>query len=177
MNFWAGKEYSEAYYITLFLIIPVTVPLIQNLGIEIQRAKNMHRSRSLVYLLISIGNILISIPLIKIFGAIGAAIGTAIALIAGNVIFINWYYHKKIKLDMYYFWKNIISACPSVILSIFIGCTILKLWQIESIINMSIFICVYILVYVVSIYFFGLNKYEKNLIIGIKNKIRKERMK
>lgn len=177
VNFWAGKEYSEAYYITLFLIIPVTVPLIQNLGIEIQRAKNMHRSRSLVYLLISIGNILISIPLIKIFGAIGAAIGTAIALIAGNVIFINWYYHKKIKLDMYYFWKNIISACPSVILSIFIGCTILKLWQIESIINMSIFICVYILVYVVSIYFFGLNKYEKNLIIGIKNKIRKERMK
>lgn len=36
---WAGTNYSEAYPITLLLIVPVTIPLIQNLGIEIQRAK------------------------------------------------------------------------------------------------------------------------------------------
>ena len=36
---WAGEEYEISYYVALFLIIPVTVPLIQNLGIEIQTAK------------------------------------------------------------------------------------------------------------------------------------------
>lgn len=95
VNFWAGAKYEQAYYITLLLIIPVTIPLIQNLGIEIQRAKNMHKSRSLVYLVIAVCNVLLSIPLIYRYGAVGAAIGTAFALVMGNIIFINWYYHRR----------------------------------------------------------------------------------
>ena len=41
----------------------MTVPLIQNIGIEIQRAKNMHQFRSKVYFCMAIGNALVSIPL------------------------------------------------------------------------------------------------------------------
>ena len=44
---WGGEEYGAAYWIALLLIAPVTVPLIQNIGIEIQRAKNMHQFRFL----------------------------------------------------------------------------------------------------------------------------------
>lgn len=47
INVWAGNDYNNAYYVALLLIVPVTVPLIQNLGIEIQRAKNMHKFRSI----------------------------------------------------------------------------------------------------------------------------------
>ena len=39
---WGGDDYAPAYPIALMLMIPTTFPLIQNLGIEIQRAKNMH---------------------------------------------------------------------------------------------------------------------------------------
>ena len=46
---WAGEEYGDAYIVALLLIGPVTVPLIQNLGVEIQRAKNMHKARAVVY--------------------------------------------------------------------------------------------------------------------------------
>ena len=73
----------------------VTVPLIQNLGIEIQRAKNMHKARSAVYLFIAIANVFVSIPLIKLMGPAGAALGTAISLFAGNIIFMNWHYHYE----------------------------------------------------------------------------------
>ncbi len=173
VNMWAGENYSEAYYVTLFLIVPVTIPLIQNLGIEIQRAKNMHKSRAIVYLAISIINILISIPLIRIFGTVGAAMGTAIALIVGNIIFINWYYQSRIKLNMSYFWKNIFKAVPSVIAPGIIGYIILRFWMINSLKKMILFILIYILLYVSSVWYFGLNNYEKNLIRGITNKIRK----
>ena len=47
MRFWGGEGYDDSYYVALFLIIPVTVPLIQNLGIEIQRAKNKHKQERL----------------------------------------------------------------------------------------------------------------------------------
>ena len=46
IHYWAGNGYDEAYYVALLLIIPITVPLIQNVGIEIQRAKNKHQFRS-----------------------------------------------------------------------------------------------------------------------------------
>ncbi len=55
ITLWAGPDYSRSYYMALLLIIPVTIPLIQNLGIEIQRAKNQHKFRSWVYLLLLLG--------------------------------------------------------------------------------------------------------------------------
>lgn len=35
INMWAGNDYDTSYQIALLLIIPVTIPLIQNIGIEI----------------------------------------------------------------------------------------------------------------------------------------------
>ena len=71
---WTSKEYTNAYYITILLIIPISIPLIQNIGISILQAKNLHKFRSLDYLGIAIFNIIISIPLTKHFEGIGAAI-------------------------------------------------------------------------------------------------------
>ena len=68
---WGGEEYAGAYPIALMLLIPVTVPLIQNLGIEIQRAKNMHQFRSKVYFFMALGNVLVSIPLGMRYGGLG----------------------------------------------------------------------------------------------------------
>lgn len=171
IKLWAGPAYVESYYVTLLLIIPVTIPLIQNLGIEIQRAKNMHKSRSLVYLCISIGNILISVPLIKSFGPAGAAAGTAVALILGNIIFINWYYHNKIKLNMVFFWKNIMSALLSVIIPCIIGTIIVNIYHIETAVEMIFFGCIYAGIYIISVWRFGLNDYEKDLIKGLMKRI------
>ena len=44
------------------IMIPYIVPLIQNIGIEIQRAKNMHKFRSIIYFVIALANLGISIP-------------------------------------------------------------------------------------------------------------------
>ena len=44
---------------------------------------------------LSIFDIIISIPLTKYFGGVGAALGTSFGQIVGNVLIINIYYHKK----------------------------------------------------------------------------------
>lgn len=171
--FWAGVEYKQAYLVTLFLIVPVTIPLIQNLGIEIQRAKNMHKSRSLVYLGISVLNVFISIPLIKTFGVVGAAMGTAVALILGNILFINWYYHFKIHLDIIYFWKNIMKTLLSICIPWLIGLLITRFFIIQSFLQMTLFIIFYTCLYFICIWCFGFNSYEKKLIYGIVLKIKR----
>lgn len=48
---WAGEDYSDSFYIGLLLMLAVTVPAFQNVGLEIQKAKNMHKARSIVYFL------------------------------------------------------------------------------------------------------------------------------
>src|SRR5699024_1725394 len=72
IGIWAGENYYGAYPIALILLATITIPLIQNVGIEIQRAKNMHQFRSWVYLFMAVGNFIITIPLIKQFGGFGA---------------------------------------------------------------------------------------------------------
>lgn len=177
VNLWAGPEYSDSYYVTLLLIIPVTVPLIQNLGIEIQMAKNKHKVRSIVYFIISIMNIFISIPLVKIWGPSGAALGTAISLFIGNIVFMNWYYHKHIGLDMFFFWKNIISILPSVILPILFGAFVVHFFDIKNAISIICFALIYVIVYSLSIWKFGMNDVEKEIIKNPISKIKKKFLK
>ena len=158
---WAGSNYDETYMIALFLIVPVTFPLIQNIGIEIQRAKNMHQFRSWVYMFIAIINVIITVPLAKMYAGLGAAIGTAISLIFGNIFIMNWYYHKKIGLDMIYFWKQIFSFIPSLILPIVLG-NLMRLYV--DLYNIKAFLLcgvIFVVIFLVSIWFLGMNQYEK----------------
>lgn len=166
VKIWAGPEYVDSYAIALLLVVPVTIPLIQNLGIEIQRAKNMHKARAIVYLFIALANIVISIPLIKFIGPIGAALGTAISLFAGNIVFMNWYYHVRIGMNMFYFWKEIAMIIPALIIPFVFGIIIVKNIKIIGLIKLGIFILLYISVYCVSIYSLGMNAEEKQLVIG-----------
>ena len=48
IKIFAGEGYELAYPVAILLMVPVTVPLIQNLGIEIQKAKNMNIILSLI---------------------------------------------------------------------------------------------------------------------------------
>ncbi|WP_455537611.1 lipopolysaccharide biosynthesis protein [Terrisporobacter sp.] len=163
-NIFAGSEYKMSYPVALLLMCPVTVPLIQNLGIEIQKAKNMHKFRSVLYFLIAIGNLFMSIPLCKYHGVIGCAIGTSITMILGNCILMNWYYHKKIGLDMLYFWKNIVNFIPGLIIPIISG-VIMIFIGINTIGRFLIMGIVYIVIFLISIYKISMNKYERQLFI------------
>ncbi len=171
VSIWAGDGYDASYNVALLLIIPVTIPLIQNLGIEIQRAKNMHKARSVIYMMIAIANVFISISLIKIMGPAGAALGTAISLIVGNIFYMNWYYQKRIGLDMIYFWKQILSFIPALIAPCILGVLLMKYANITGLVKLGLYAVVYATVYALSMYFLGMNNDEKALIIGPIKKI------
>lgn len=164
IGIWAGEDYYTSYIISLLLIVPITIPLIQNIGIEIQRAKNMHQFRSWSYLFMAIGNVVLSIPLSVKYGGVGAAIGTAISLFIGNGIVMNWYYHSKVGLNMGYFWKKIFKFTPAFIIPILYGIIVNQTIDLYSVANLIIYGFIYVLIFVLSMWFFGMNDYEKNLI-------------
>lgn len=161
---WAGPGYSDAYWIALLLMLPMTVPLIQNIGIEVLRAKNKHQIRSIVYTILAVANVCISIFMIKFWGGVGAAVGTMITLVAGEILFINWYYHRKIGLDMVYFWKQIGKMLPAVLVTIAFCCVYQMFVQVDGWGDLVLSILVFSIVYAVCMWFAGLNAYEKQLV-------------
>lgn len=168
---WAGDEYLNSYYVALLLITPVTIPLIQNLGIEIQRAKNMHQFRSYIYLVMALLNIVISICLAQIWGEIGAAVGTTISLVLANGIIMNWFYQVKIGIDIFYFWKQIGRFIPALVVPIIAG-IMLNIKPCENLFDFAIRVIIYSTVYCLSFYFLGMNAYEKEQVGKILQKLK-----
>ena len=161
---WAGEDYSDAYTVGLLLMLSVFVPLFQNTGLEIQKAKNKHKARSIVYLLIAVVNVCVTIPAAKQFGGIGAAFVTMVCMILGNGVFMNWYYAKHIGLDIAGFWKSICSILPGMIIPVGVGIAINRFWNLDSYGDILAAIALMTGVYCLSVWLFSMNDYEKQLV-------------
>lgn len=175
-KFWVGSAYSEAYYVMLLLILPVTVPLIQNIGIEIQRSLNKHQFRSLVYLFMAAINVSISVIMSQKYGAVGSAVGTAFALIIANGIIMNIYYHKKCDIDIIAFWKEILAMFKGIIPPIALGIALLYILDTYSVFGFIFGVCCYTAMYAVSMWFLAMNSYEKSLILTPLKKVFRKKL-
>ena len=168
---WGGGEYQGAYAIALMLMVPVTLPLIQNLGIEIQRAKNMHQFRSKVYFFMALGNVLVSIPLGMRFGGMGCAMGTAISLIIGNGFVMNWYYQTHIGLDMKHFFRSILSMVPEMVPPALLGLLAVRLHAFSGYLGVLAFAVPYAAVYALCVYRWAMNEEERGLVRSLLRRV------
>lgn len=112
----------------------------------------------------------ISIPLIKRYGSIGAALGTALALFCGTWLFMNIFYHKKIGLNMLYYWKQIFKFVPAFIPSLISGIVLNMLFNCFDWLKLLSAIAIYIIIYSVSMLLWGFNTEEKQMIMPILKK-------
>ncbi len=168
---WVGKKFITSYYIAIILIIPLCLPLIQNLGISIMQAKNMHKFRSIVLFMIAVTNVAISIPLAKLYGGIGSAIGTSLSLIIGNVIIMNIYYQKQVGINVIKFWKEIFQMTIPFIIPIAIILIIMNLVTLHGYIHVIVFGGIYSLMYALVCYALVMNNYEKEIINKVLKKV------
>ena len=163
INLWAGPGYEDAYIITLMFFIPLTVPLIQNLGVTILQARNQMKFRSILYVIIALCSLCISIPLAKDYGGIGCAAGISIALIAGQIIAMNIYYYRKIHIDIPRFWKEIFKMSLPPLCIGGLSWLFLRHISLEHISTLALAIIIFSIVYIVIFWFTGMNVYERNL--------------
>lgn len=164
INLWAGKDYNDAFWIGLLLMISVFVPSFQNVGLEIQKAKNMHKARSIVYFLVALINIIMTIPFSIWWGGIGAAAATAICMFFGTVVFMNIYYDKKVQLNIPAFWESIASILPGYILPIAVGLISKRILPINGWLPFLYNVILIAASFCVSVWFISMNQYEKSLV-------------
>ncbi|TKJ32449.1 MAG: hypothetical protein CEE38_23220 [Planctomycetes bacterium B3_Pla] len=163
---WAGPSYEGAYAIAVTVMVPITIPLTQTLGTCILQAKNRHAFRSVLYLIIAICSTILSIFLIKQYGAIGAAAGTAGAIIAGNIVIMNCYYHYKIGLNIPRFLRELCRGILPVIL-VASGLGYLFLFPLRGSWGTLATRCIlFAAVYSLLLCLFGMNRSEKQFFLS-----------
>lgn len=163
ISLWAGSDYIEAYWVTILTMFPLCIPLIQNTGLSIIVAQNKHQFRSIVYLIIAIVNVISTYLCVPHMGIIGAALCSCISYLVGQGVIMNVYYYKVTGIDIPLFWKNIgkMSIVPATMMI----CGLIVNHYI-FITNWGIFlvaIIIYSCVYILLMYKFIFNEYEKDV--------------
>ncbi len=172
IELWAGAGYSDAYMISLLFFIPLTVPLIQNLGITILQARNEMKFRSVLYIIIAIVSLAMQIVLTSHFGGIGCAMGVSGALVVGQILIMNVYYRRRQDLDIMTFWKEIskMSIIP-IVLIISSMLVIRHFFALDSWGKLILGIAAFSLVYIPLFFRFSMTDEERNLFISMFHKI------
>lgn len=178
IQLWAGTGYEDAYWIALFTMIPSCVPLIQNVAMNVIVAQNKHRFRSLTYLCIAIINVLGTVLCVNQFGIIGAAFVTGLASVVGPGFVMNWYYWRKIHLEIPRFWKSVINVFIGPIIMCAITLLISQFVDFTNIYLLLLGIIIYVVVFFAFNWLAVMNDYEKDIVrVPMKkviNKIKKK---
>lgn len=167
VNLWAGKDNIEAYKVAMILITAYLFITTESIGSQILWAKNQHKEQAYLKILIVLLNLVLTIVLIKWKPLIGATIGTFISLMLGDVGVMNLIFVKKLKIDMIHYYKSLFKGIlPCLIISVVVGLVLKQLfftgWS-----GLIIKIAAMVVVYSISMLSFGMNRYEKNLLLSL----------
>lgn len=171
---WVGSGQDMAYYIALVVIVPALIPLSQNIGISVLRAMNKHKFRSIIYFFIALVNVVFSIPLAMKFGGIGSACATGFATCAGQIVTMNWFYYKKIGLDIPGYWRQIAPIALKITGIGVLGFLATYYIPGEGWGNLIVKGLVYCAIFAVLSWLFVLNGYEKSLVRDLFGRFRKK---
>lgn len=164
ISLWVGKDFIDAYYITLIIISAMTIDLIQSIGSTIMQAKNIYGIRAKVLLFMAIINVIFAIWLGKLYGGVGCAIGTSVCMILGNGVIMNYIYYSKVGLNICSFWKNILQLTFPAVLSCGFGIIVNKVIVGQNFLNLGIKIIIYVFVYSLFLILLGIRREEKNFL-------------
>ncbi|WP_302132411.1 polysaccharide biosynthesis C-terminal domain-containing protein [uncultured Dialister sp.] len=169
---WAGPGFEDSYIITLLIILPFTVDLIQNIGLAIMQAMNRYDFRARIYFLTGVLNLLLAIPLGIKYGGIGCAVATGISMIVGNGFIMNWYYAKEMHLAIASFWKQIGKISFITFMCLVIGYWVnTYIGPYGGIYPFILKVVMYTILYVVMIYFFAMNLSEREKVHAVFHKL------
>ena len=166
IQLWVGTTFSQSWLITILIMIVYTVPLIQNFAHSLLEAKNKVRYKVLVYILfIGIG-IAFGAFLTKQYHGLGMAIGICSGWMVAQ-IFLNLFFVNVLHLNMIYFYKNIfLNRLTYTLLSVTAISMLINYIPSGSWILFIIKIIIFVVFFAVFLLKFGINQFEKNLILS-----------
>lgn len=166
VSLWLGKDFEMSYWVTLCLIIPGIISLIEEIGNTALIAANELKYRAFLFIGASIISIIGGYLLTPSLGAIGAGISVSISLVFCHIIGMNILYKKKLNIDIMMFFKESIFRFIPVIIVILVVMFIVKNFiTFTGWIGFIIEATFFGFIFVLSLWLLYINEEEKTMII------------
>lgn len=107
---WMSEKYLDAYPVLVVLMIALTFEIIFNPSSNVLYAISKHRFLSMVNITEGCLNLVLSLILIRYYGILGVAIGTAIPLVISRLFVLPFYVCKQIELPIKQYFLNMAST-------------------------------------------------------------------
>lgn len=173
---WAGAENEQAYFVAVVLMLPTIFSYSEGVGYQLLQSMAKHRIPAIVQVIAAALNVVLTIILIYWNPLKGAVISTFIALFACDIIIMNIMYKRQIGIRLTVYFSGMFKGIvPCLALSAAVG-GLMKLAHLNAygwfgfVVNCGVMV----LVYVISMWLFGMNAYEKSLILSPLKKLQKK---
>ena len=176
VTLWARAENLQAWSVAIILMSVYMFTLTESVGNQLLWAMNAHKEQSIAKLSIVVINIAFSVLLIKCSPILGAAVGTFTALLLGDIVVMNVIFKKKIGISLRYYYSGLLKGIvPALAVAGLLGFIVNGLLDL-SWVHFLIKALTVVFTYSVCMLLFGMNKYEKGLVLApIKRILRKNK--
>lgn len=170
---WLGEDYVSATPLLWILGYSTLLPTVLLPGEELCKTFNRHGPLTLIYLLVSILNIVLTVVMVKSMGLYGAAYSTAIGLIVGNVIVSLAYFKKVLNINVTKLLFSTFHGITIILIIVgVIGYGVDKyIMSSYSWFNLCIEGVIMVFSFFMLMHFFGFNNFEKQIEYRIVNPI------
>jgi len=98
---WVGAQYvDKSYPVLLILLISTTLMLAQAASPRVLFGMSKHKTWAIVALTEGVVNIVLSVLLVRPYGIVGDAMGTALPLAATTIFFLPWHLCRRLNIRM-----------------------------------------------------------------------------
>lgn len=170
IHLWVGETFNPSYYVFLLLIFVNILSLTMQIGMDLVYAENKIKHTALRVIISSAIGIALSIIVAPKYGAVGCAAATGFALFLTQILYVG-YYKNHLGLDMEHFFKEChFKIMPLFLIYLVIAYFVCRYVNIDNWLMLLAVIALYLIGYLVLVWFFLANEYEKSLIINIVKK-------
>ena len=165
VHLWVGDTYSEAWIISMIIMVAYTLPLVQAFANSILEARSKFAFKAIIYIIFVILGTAVGTWLIRYYGVVGLTIGSTAGWILSQFI-MNVYYHRVIGINILRFLKELTSGLLlSFIVILAIGWCFNYIPG-DSWFNLVVKIGLYSCIYAAIMFKFGLNKGEADMFLS-----------
>ncbi|MGN6711395.1 oligosaccharide flippase family protein [Anaerocolumna jejuensis] len=166
IGFWLGNGFQNAYICILFLIFPSIFELTQHIAGLTVTASGMVRLQSYVYAVMAVINVALSILLTREYKEVGAAVSVCTAYLFRTTA-MNFIYYRKLKINVFRFFKECFFKMGIPLIVSLAAAVLIALIPYKGIPFFLIKGGVIAGIYLLLMWLFGLNAFEKELFLSL----------
>lgn len=175
ITLWLGTDYLQAVPLMIMLGYGTFIPTILLPGEELCKTFNKHGALSLIYLFVSVLNIVLTVIMVKTIGIYGAAYSTIIGLVLGNVLVSLIYFKRTLGIMIQSLFYGLFHKLTTVLIITLVCGYLIDIYFLTSINwgTLCIEVLLMSIVFISLLFLYGFNEAERKIVSKITKKISK----